>query len=194
MTHAWNGGNPDYAPRYYWGRANGWCVMAMVELLGELPADHPGRDTVIKLLREESQTLATLQSGSGLWHQMLDRPDSYLETSASAMFTFAIARGVNRGWLDVHAYGPVALAGWNGLASRIDENGNISGTCIGTSYAADYVYYYNRPMRDDVHGYGPVLLAGSEIIKMLKNENLRITKPDRGSGPIYVQQRAAGGN
>ena len=43
-----------------------------------------------------AQGVAAVQSGSGLWHQLLDKPDSYLETSASAMFTYAIARGVNR--------------------------------------------------------------------------------------------------
>jgi unsaturated rhamnogalacturonyl hydrolase len=188
LTHAWNGGNPDDHPHYYWGRANGWCIMAAVELLSELPADHPGREGVLKFLRDHAQTLATLQSGSGLWHQMLDRSDSYLETSASAMFTFAMARAVNRGWLDAHAYGPVAIAGWDGITSRIDSDGHVSGTCIGTSYGDDYVYYYYRPEEDDIHGYGPVLLAGSEIIRMLKNDRLRIANPSRG-GPIYVQVR-----
>jgi rhamnogalacturonyl hydrolase YesR len=120
---------------------------------------------------------------------MLDRSDSYLETSASAMFTYSLARAVNRGWLDAHAYGPVAIAGWGGITSRIDADGRVSGTCIGTSYADDYVYYYARPEEDDIHGYGPVLLAGSEIIRMLKNNHLRVEGSERGSNPIYVQER-----
>ncbi|HUB25623.1 MAG TPA: glycoside hydrolase family 88 protein [Tepidisphaeraceae bacterium] len=193
FTHAWNAENPDDHPHYYWGRANGWCMMATVELLSELPDDHPGREALLKILHAHAQTIATLQSGSGLWHQMLDRPDSYLETSASAMFTFAIARAVNRGWLDPRSYGPVAIAGWNGVVSRIDSNGCVSGTCIGTSYADDYIYYYHRPATDDIHGYGPVLLAGSEILRLMKNEHLRFEQTDRGNGPIYVQERPASG-
>ena len=174
-THGWHESIGDDQPHYYWGRANGWCAMATVELLDVLPADHPRRAEIIKLLKAHAQGIASVQSGQGLWHQLLDRPDSQLETSASAMFTFAIARAVNRGWLDAGTYGPVAIAGWNGLAGRIDADGNVTGTCVGTSYASDYPYYYNRTFTDDVHGYGPVLLAGAEMIKLLSNPSLQLS-------------------
>ena len=177
FTHHWNTGNPDDQPRYYWGRANGWCIVSMVELLDVLPEDHPLRGRILRLFRANAQALASLQAGDGLWHQMLDRTDTYTETSCSAMFTYALAKGVNRGWLDAPAYGPVALAGWNGLSARIDDQGHITGTCIGTGYGDDYVFYYHRPAVDDVHGYGPVLLAGSEVIRFLKNPRLRATSP-----------------
>jgi rhamnogalacturonyl hydrolase YesR len=179
FTHAWHQSNPDDQPHYFWGRANGWCVMATVELLSVLPEDHPRRPDLIKLLRAAAQGVASTQSGEGLWHQLLDRPDSYLETSCSAMFTFSLARAVNRGWLDGPTYAPVALAGWNGLCNRIDSDGHITGTCVGTSYGADAVYYYSRPAIDDIHGYGPTLLAGSEIILLLKNDHFRVYAPPR---------------
>jgi unsaturated rhamnogalacturonyl hydrolase len=185
FTHHWNTANPDNQPKYYWGRANGWCAMAMVELLDVLPPDHPLRARVLRLFRAHCQALASLQAGDGLWHQMLDRTDSYTETSCSAMFTFALARGVNRGWLDASAYGPVAQAGWNGLTTRIDDQGHVVGTCIGTGYANDYVFYYHRPNIDDVHGYGPVLLAGAEMIRMLKNDHLKINNPRNGAAATY---------
>lgn len=187
FTHAWHESAGDDQPRYFWGRANGWCIMSLVELLSVLPDDHPSRSDLIKLLRAHAQGIASTQSGEGLWRQMLDRPDSYLETSCSAMFSFALARAVNRGWLDAQTYGPVAIAGWNGVCSRIDPEGRITGTCVGTSYAADYVYYYSRPAVDDIHGYGPTLLAGAEIIQMLKNEHVRFVALPRN--PIYVQPR-----
>ncbi len=116
---------------------------------------------------------------------MLDRTDTYTETSCSAMFTFALAHGVNHGWLDAGAYGPVAQAGWNGLTTRIDGQGRITGTCVGTGYADDYVFYYHRPSTDDIHGYGPVLLAGAEMIHLLKNDHLKIKSPEGGSPVIY---------
>ena len=136
--------------------------MSLVELLDVLPQDHPLRGRILQLFQAHAQALASLQAGDGLWHQMLDRTDTYTETSCSAMFTYALAKGVNHGWLDPAAYGPVALEGWNGLSTRVDDQGHITGTCIGTGYADDYVYYYHRPAVDDIHGYGPVLLAGSE--------------------------------
>lgn len=191
FAHTWNAGNPDYHPKYYWGRANGWAFMAMAELLSVLPENHPGRAAVLKLFREQAEGLANSQSGSGLWHQLLNRTDSYLETSCSAMFTFGLARGVNRGWLDAASYGPVAISGWDGLTTRISQTGHVTGTCVGTSYADDAVYYYHRPSRDDVHGYGATLLAGAEIMRLLENKDLRIF--GGGGGPIYVIPRSMEG-
>jgi rhamnogalacturonyl hydrolase YesR len=188
FTHGWHQSNPDDQPRYYWGRGNGWCLMALVELLSVLPDNHPSRADLLKLLRMHAQGLASVQSGMGLWRQMLDRPDSYLETSCSAMFTFALARAVNRGWLDAGAYGPVAQAGWNGVCSRVDADGRITGTCVGTSYGADFIYYYTRPAADDIHGYGPTLLAGSEMLLLLKNDHFKIVSSPK-SPTIYVEQK-----
>jgi len=189
FTHHWNTGNPDDQPRYYWGRANGWCTMSLVELLEVLPQDHPLRGRILRLFRDHARALASLQAGDGLWHQMLDRTDSYTETSCSAMFTYALARGVNRGWLDASAYGPVALAGWAGLSTRIDDQGHVTGSCVGTGYADDYIYYYHRPDLDDIHGYGPVLLAGSEIIHFLRNPKFRSFGSERGGNPLMVYDR-----
>jgi rhamnogalacturonyl hydrolase YesR len=188
FTHHWNTANPDNQPNYFWGRANGWCFLTMAELLDVLPADHPSRGRVLRLFRTQAQALASAQAGDGLWHQMLDRTDSYTETSCSAMFTFAFARGVNRGWLDAGAYGSVAQAGWNGLTTRIDDQGRITGTCIGTSYADDYVYYYHRPTTEDIHGYGPVLLAGSEMISLLKNPHWRSGGTDHGAPAMFTDR------
>lgn len=188
FTHAWNGETGDNQPRYFWGRANGWNAMAIAELLTVLPDDHPQRAEVLKIYRAHAQGLASLQSGSGLWHQMLDRPDTYQETSCTAMFTFALGRGVSRGWIDPQAYGPVVLAGWNGLTTKIGTDGRLSDVCPGTSYASDFIYYYHRPAVDDIHGYGPVLLAGSEVIQLLKNSKLRISAGP--GGPVYFIERS----
>jgi unsaturated rhamnogalacturonyl hydrolase len=185
FTHHWNLDNPDDQPRYYWGRANGWIMVSMSDLLDVLPADHPMRAPILRLFRAQAQALASLQAGDGMWRQMLDRPDTYTETSCTAMFTYCLAHGVNKGWLDVAAYGPVAQAGWNGLSTRIDSEGRITGTCVGTGYADDYVYYYHRPHIDDIHGYGPTLLAGSEMIRMLKNR--QIWKMQSPGGPIIYR-------
>ena len=146
-----------------------------VELLEVLPENHAQRSEIIKQLELHARGVAEVQSGAGLWHQMLDRDDSYLETSCTAMFSFAMARAVNRGWLNASSYGPVAVIGWNSLAGRISADGKVDGTCIGTSYADDAMYYYHRPATDDIHGYGPVILAGAEMIRLVKNDRYTIT-------------------
>lgn len=154
-------------PAFHWGRANGWAVIAMVELLSVLPEGHPGRDAVLAQYRAHVAGLATLQDRTGLWHQLLNRNDSYLETSASAMFTYAIARGINRGWLDPLAYGPMVSLGWNAVAQQVNDRGQVENTCVGTGMGFDPMFYYYRPVSPfAAHGYGPVLLAGAEMLTL----------------------------
>jgi rhamnogalacturonyl hydrolase YesR len=173
-THGWNINNPD-APNFYWARANGWAVLSMSDVLDVLPADHPARPKILAQLRTTLRSIAELQSGSGLWHQMLDRNDSYLETSASAIFTYVLAHAINEGWISPTTYGSIAQAGWIGLTTRINAKGEVEGTCVGTTFASDQVYYYNRPTSvEAMHGYGPVLLAGAEMLRLLKNPKVDI--------------------
>ena len=169
FDHGWNAVESEYDPKFYWSRSDGWAMMAMVELLSVLPEDYPGRDEVLKILKTNTQGLAMVQDGTGFWHQMLDKENSYLESSGTAMFVFAIARGINRGWIN-YTYAPVVLAGWNALTTAVKDNGQIEKICVGTTFANDNVYYYNRPTSVyAMHGYGPVLLAGAEVITLLKN-------------------------
>lgn len=173
-THGWNANNPD-APQFYWGRANGWAVLAMSDLLDVLPKTHPGYPKVLAQLRTSLRGIAQYQSGAGLWHQMLDRNDSYLETSASAIFVYTFAHAINQGWISPTTYGSIAQAGWNALSARINEQGQVEGTCVGTTFAGDQMYYYARPTSvHALHGYGPTLLAGAEMIKLITNPALTV--------------------
>jgi rhamnogalacturonyl hydrolase YesR len=138
-----------------------------------MPADHPSRPAVLLQFQRAVQGVAPLQNSAGMWHQLLDRTDSYLESSATAMFTFAIARGVNRGWISP-AYAPIAQTGWRALEQRIRPDGQIEGICVGTTAAHDAVYYYNRPTAlSAMQGYGPALMAGAEVITMLRSFDVR---------------------
>ena len=178
--HGWVQGM-DPHPAFHWGRANGWAALAMAELLDVLPENHPGRTAILDQYRAHVAGLAAVQDGTGLWHQLLDRPDSYLETSASAMFVYAIARGINRGWLDVNAYGPMASVGWNAVAQKVNPAGQVEGTCVGTGMAFDPLYYFNRPTNVlAAHGYGPVLLAGAEMIVFRSGPGAKTVLADGG--------------
>jgi unsaturated rhamnogalacturonyl hydrolase len=156
-------------PAFHWARANGWALMAMAELLTELPNDHPQKRQIINIFRAHATALASLQAPSGLWHQLLDRPASYEETSASAMYVFAIARGIRYGWLSNTTFRPVVLRGWNGLTTKVNSLGQVEGTCIGTGLGWDETFYFNRPTSvDAAHGYGPIFLAGADVINLLR--------------------------
>lgn len=157
-------------PEFYWARCNGWALLSMTELLDVLPAKYPGREEILDLLKAHIRGLANLQSGNGLWHQLLDRNDSYLETSATAIYTYCIAHSINKGWIDAQAHGPMAVLGWNAVQTKVNSNGEVEGTCVGTGLSFDPAFYYNRPVNiAAAHGYGPVIMAGAEMIKLLKN-------------------------
>lgn len=150
----------------YWGRCNGWVIMAQADLLSVLPENYPQREKLLHLFSEEAEGLARYQSASGLWHQLLDKTDSYLETSCSAMFTYSIAKGVNEGWLEPD-FAQVAYFGWKGIMTKIDDKGDVSGICPGTGIAPSIVAYYTRPEETNIAmGEGPVLRAGVEMMKL----------------------------
>jgi rhamnogalacturonyl hydrolase YesR len=172
--HGWVEGMTVH-PEFHWARANGWAIMAMTELLDVLPETHPGRKAVLQQLQAHIRGLATYQSDGGLWHQLLDKSDSYLETSASAMYTYCIAKAINNGWIDKMAYSPMCLLAWNAVSTRVNDRGQIEGTCVGTGMAFEPMFYYYRPTNVfAAHGYGPVLLAGAEIINLLKNNSFEM--------------------
>lgn len=178
--YLWNENKELYYHCYYsdlkrngvahWGRCNGWIMMAQVYLLNVLPSDHPERKALIDNLERQITGIAKYQNSEGLWHQVLDKIDSYLESSCTAMFVYSIARAVNEGWIDPR-YGSIALRGWNGLINqKITPDGQVKDICVGTGIEDNIVFYYNRPARNnEKHGLGPVIDAGIEIIKLKKS-------------------------
>jgi rhamnogalacturonyl hydrolase YesR len=174
FDHGWSVTAGEYDPHFFWGRASGWTLMAMAELLGVLPEDYQGRDKILHMYRSMVRSLAGLQDGTGFWHNMLDKSDTFLETSCTAMITFVAAKGINEGWIS-HVYGPVALTGWNALTTRVLENGAVDGSCEATTFAHDNVYYYHRGASIyATHGYGPLLYAGAEMIRLLQNDKIEV--------------------
>jgi unsaturated rhamnogalacturonyl hydrolase len=157
-------------PEFYWARCNGWALLTMCELLDVLPPDHPSRNQILEQYRAHAKGLLSYQAATGFWHQLINRNDSYLETSATAIFTYCVAHGINNGWLDAQANGPAAILGWNAVTTKVNEKGEVEGTCVGTGMAFDPAFYYNRPVNvAAAHGYGPVIMAGAEIMKLMKN-------------------------
>ncbi len=165
----------DPHPEFHWARANGWALLAMTELLDVLPPNHPGYKKVLDQFQAHVKGLAPYQTDKGFWHQLIDHNDTYLETSATAIYPYCIARAINKKWIDAKAYGPMCLLAWNAVATKVNAKGQVEGTCVGTGMAFDPAFYYYRPTNVfAAHGYGPVLLAGAEIISLLKNHRFQM--------------------
>ena len=151
---------------HYWGRGNGWYVMALTDLLQHLPADHPKRAELLADFRTVMAGLAARQSANGLWHQLLDHSDSFAETSGSGMFTWGFLKGANEGWLGADA-AATGRKGWAGLRSKLSDDFRIKDVCPASGMNEDVAYYYNRPrIEHDQHAIGPFLLAGAERLRM----------------------------
>jgi unsaturated rhamnogalacturonyl hydrolase len=149
----------------HWGRCNGWVALAQAELLNNLPANHPKRPELTKYLLRQIVGFSRYQDTSGMWHQVLDKPDSYLESSVTAMFVYTVAKAVNQGWINKR-FISIAQNGWNALAKKVTTDGQVPDICMGTSIEEDISYYYNRPKAlNDTHGLGAFLLAGTEMIR-----------------------------
>ena len=140
----------------------------MCQLLDFLPENHPKRAEILDIYRKHAAGLAELQGIDGFWHQLLDRPETYNETSATAIFAYALAHGINEGWLDATTYGPVAQLAWEAVSSKINAKGEVEDVCVGTGMGFEPAYYAYRPVSvKAAHGYGPAIWAGAEMIKLL---------------------------
>lgn len=174
FRHGWVESMPHH-PAFFWGRANGWALLTLTEVLDALPADHPDRAEIMDMYKAHVNGLLAVQGVDGLWHQLLDRPETYEETSATAIYTYCIARGINEGWLDPQAYGPPAILAWNALADHISADGKVEGTCVGTGMGFDPAFYAYRPVSNlAAHAYGPAVWAGAEVLRLLENANPKL--------------------
>jgi rhamnogalacturonyl hydrolase YesR len=150
----------------FWGRGDGWVAAGMTEILSELPADHPQRARILHSYQLMMAALLKYQGQDGMWRQLIDHPEAWPETSSTGMFTFAMVRGVKRGWLDNESYGPAARRAWIGLVGYVDQNGDVTNVCEGTDKRNDTSYYLARKRRTgDFHGQAPLLWATNALLQ-----------------------------
>lgn len=152
--------------QFFWGRGDGWVAAGMAELLRSLPEKHPKRARILEGYKKMMTALLKYQSEDGLWRQLIDHPESWVETSSTGMFTFAMITGVKSGWLDRKIYGPSARKAWLGLVKYIDKDANISDVCVGTSKGFTLQYYLDRDRRiGDLHGQAPLLWSATALLR-----------------------------
>ena len=185
-AQAWADPATGHSPNF-WGRAEGWYAMALVDCLDEFPPTHPEVEAINAILRKLADGLVRHQDAtSGLWWQVLDQPGrkgNYLESSASSMFVYALAKGINRGYLAREKYLPAVLRGYAGLVRECIRPGgdgrvNLTRVCevAGLGYTTasgrprdgSFDYYVSEPVvENDLKGVAPFILAGLEVQRLL---------------------------
>jgi rhamnogalacturonyl hydrolase YesR len=152
---------------FYWGRGNGWVAGGMSELLSELPKNHPKRARILQGYLKMMASLLKYQDADGAWHQLIDHPESYQESSATAMFTYAMITGAKKGWLKDKAYAQAARKGWLALNKLfIDKDGLVDKVCVGTGQTNSLQFYLTRPtQKGNPHGQAPVLWCVNALLR-----------------------------
>lgn len=147
---------------YVWGRGAGWMAAGMPLILSQMKSGDEFYDRIYAGYRKMMDRLLECQRADGLWGQLVDDPESWPESSGSAMFAYAIASGLRHGWLKGEKWRDSVDRAWRALCDRIDGLGNISDVCIGTNKKNDREYYLARGRAvGDPHGQAPMLwLAG----------------------------------
>jgi len=162
----------------FWGRGMGWFAMAVADVLDYFPADHRGRTVLNGILKRTAEAVVRVQdSESGLWYQVLDRagePGNYLESSASAMFAYAFAKGVRKNLFSSEYLGAACKA-FHGLLDHqviqdADGGWSLNGICSvaglgGEPYRdGSYRYYTGEKVTtNDPKGVGAFILAALEL-------------------------------
>ncbi len=183
--HAWDESRSQFwcdsisgQSQHAWGRANGWYMMAMTDILEFIPDSAAGRTEVLSIYQNLAESLLSYRdSVSGMWYQVLDAPyrdGNYLESTCSAMFIYSFLKGARLGYLPekFHAIGKEAYSQFVSQFIKYNPDGSVSlSSCcavagLGGKQRRDgsYSYYLSEPVRDnDPKGIGPFILASLEV-------------------------------
>jgi unsaturated rhamnogalacturonyl hydrolase len=176
----WADGQTGLSPEV-WSEGLGWYALVVVETLAALPPDHPRRPEVEDIFRRLAAGLKRTQDlASGRWFQVVDKgalPGNWTDNSGSAMFTYALQRGIELGLLDKEKYGPVAAKGYAGITenAKINDRGlvDIYSACDGVgvqnSYQAYIKYQQKINAKEAVAGF----LWATAIVERPALEKLR---------------------
>jgi unsaturated rhamnogalacturonyl hydrolase len=173
--------------KYFWGRAVGWYVMAIVDVLDHLPREHAGRSDLIAILDQTVAAIVKVQDeATGLWYQILDLPErkgNYLEASASTMFVYTFAKAVHKGYI-ARDYLLSARRGYHGTLQnliKIDSQGllTLENVCGGAGLGGkpyrdgSFEYYITEKIiPNDPKGVGPFILAALEMERAGTHEEM----------------------
>ena len=158
-----------------WGRACGWFVLAIADMLDDIPADHPKYQEIIHIEQELIATLLKWQSDEGRWYEVVDKwrePDNWPENSCTCLFIYSIAKGIRKGYISRDAY-PAARRAYDRVIETLlptasENEFSMGDICVGTCIEeGTYNYYIARDRTEnDLHGIGAFLLMAAEMARV----------------------------
>jgi len=172
--------------KVFWSRGNGWVLAGLARVLQYLPTDRPDRPRFEQLFKDMAAKVVTLQQPDGLWRASLLDPKDYpeKETSGSALFTYALAWGVNQGLLDRATFEPAVRKGWAALVDCVGANGKLAHVQPPGADPKKFDADSTEP-----YGVGAFLLAGSEVYRMAVLNEPQLPRLKRMSVPPEIKRR-----
>lgn len=187
---SWANKATGHSPNF-WSRGIGWFAMGVTDSLDFFSPTHPEVEHINDVLRRIADGVVRWQDPqTGLWWQVTDqgnREGNYLEATASSMFVYALAKGINRGYLSREKYLPTVLKAYKGIIrdlirTEADGRVNLTRCCAvaglgytnsaGRARDGSFDYYVSEPIIDnDLKGVGPFILAGIELQQLLSTES-----------------------
>lgn len=151
-----------------WGRGNAFPALGIVMALDHFPEDHAEHSFLVESFQRHMEALATHQSIDGMWHQLIDLSDTYVEFSASCMIAYSIARGIQSGWLDEAIWNPRLSAAWETIKTLISEDGStFVNVCPSTGKQDTLEDYYQREplIAQDRRAGAMAMLLAQEMVR-----------------------------
>ncbi|MCQ6563123.1 glycoside hydrolase family 88 protein [Paenibacillus mendelii] len=164
LFHGWNCGTGNHMSGARWTRGNGWVVIGMPEILGELNGLVELPDELFERYRKLADGLLHYQTADGLWHTVMDQPYFYQETSGSAAIACGLRKAVRSGLLDA-SYRMAAERGLEGVMRKIAYNGEVTGVSSGTPVKDTIDDYQGIPLIPTLYGQGLTLMLLSEWLR-----------------------------
>jgi rhamnogalacturonyl hydrolase YesR len=208
VTHLWFRDSTFLSPAYggtylgpdklpcFWSRGNGWVISALCRTLNYLPVTDVHRAEYVQVFQQMCAALLPIQRTDGFWNMDLGDPNNCggPEETGTGCFTYAMAWGINHGFLDTATYLPAVVNGWHALDSCIHPMTDtvVLGWVQGSGSAPSQtppVTYAAQPNFDD-YGVGIFLLAGSEVYKLAPKAvtaTVGRTAQEAGQPKAYLQ-------
>lgn len=169
LFHGFNFEGRHHYAGALWGRGNAWFTAGLVDYLDIAEIPEGVRLFLLSTLETQARALKKYQDESGMWHTLINDPDSYLESSATAGFSYGLMKAGRLGYLPGE-YAECGFRGVQAILGRIDEDGLLRDVSAGTCLSDSLDYYRNIRINAQPYGQSMALLMLMEAGKWIEGQ------------------------
>ena len=164
LYHGWTFDRRHNFAEAYWARGNAWFTVAAAELYAITGSGSAAMRMIRTAWLDQVLALWKNQRVNGLFTTLIDREESYCETSATAGIACGVLLGIRKGWLPAEPYTEMALLAARAVIGQIDETGAVQGVSGGTGMGHDLQHYKDIIVTPTAYGQGLTFLMLTEMM------------------------------